>query len=380
MGIRLRDVGICGLFLTIVLICTSGLPVRAGNKNQDFLDACRRGDLQKVESLLAEGANPNAKDRNRLTPLMIASGYVEIPKGKPQPTSVTFPGAERGYPALVKLLLKKGAKVNEKDRYGMTALMAASGYVRVPRSKKAMGLFVPGANLDIVRILLDHGAKIDAKDKDGVTALSSACGQIKVVRSVGRGGSSEVGVTTRNPNVAVVELLLEKGAKPNTRDRAGISPVLITALQARNPLCLDMLMKHGGNINVKDKIGATPLDWVATNGRLELVKTVVGHGADIHATNSEGLTAMMKAAYKGHEPVVEFLLDKGSRINAKSKGGQTALIFAATEGHVDVVKLLLERGADVKARDGNGHTALRYARKKKQKEIEKVLREHGAKR
>ena len=66
-------------------------------------DACRDGDTERVRQLLDEGAPVDEKDEYGVTALMKAS--------------------ENGHTELVQLLLGKGAAVDEKDKDGGTALI-----------------------------------------------------------------------------------------------------------------------------------------------------------------------------------------------------------------------------------------------------------------
>ena len=86
------------------------------------------------------------------------------------------------YEAIVRLLLKKGADVNTKNKIGETAL-----YLAAERGDEA-----------VVQQLLEKGADINAKDKVGWTALHMAA---------------------RYGYKAVAQLLLEKGADVNAKDR-----------------------------------------------------------------------------------------------------------------------------------------------------------------
>jgi len=79
-------------------------------------DAAKRCDLSAVERLLAEGADPNILDDQRMSPLVWAvyGGYVEI----------------------VEALLAGGADVNFRVNTGETPLLAsAHGPVRQPNSR-----------------------------------------------------------------------------------------------------------------------------------------------------------------------------------------------------------------------------------------------------
>ena len=70
-------------------------------QNQDLIDACRVGDLEKVKQILPHIQDINARDLGGRTALR-------------QP--------------IIKLLLEKGANVNSRDNYGHTPLMLAASH------------------------------------------------------------------------------------------------------------------------------------------------------------------------------------------------------------------------------------------------------------
>jgi ankyrin repeat protein len=81
-----------------------------------------------AEMLLAKGADINATDSDRSTPLYIT--------------------ASAGYLDLVELLLEHGANVNQTKRSNLTPLLAAS----------------KAGHLEIVKKLIEHGANVKARD------------------------------------------------------------------------------------------------------------------------------------------------------------------------------------------------------------------------
>ena len=105
-----RKVGYLSSIIMImgILVFTLGSGnVEAGDPTQDLIRASMMGDLQKVERLIKEGANVNAKFRDGFTALMMAS--------------------MTNRPAIAGLLLRTGANVDAKTSHGVTALMLASG-------------------------------------------------------------------------------------------------------------------------------------------------------------------------------------------------------------------------------------------------------------
>jgi tankyrase len=106
-----------------------------------LITALKRGLTIIAQILLSAGADPNARDRLGLTPLLIACG---------KPTS--------GYRNAVDLLLKKGAHINVRDPLGNTPLL----------------LSITGGTPDIAFALIEQGADVFASRRDGATALSLA--------------------------------------------------------------------------------------------------------------------------------------------------------------------------------------------------------------
>jgi ankyrin repeat protein len=88
-----------------VLFLTPFLMTQTGDINSDLMNAAKAGDEAKVEQLLEQGADANAKDEDDVTVLMIA--------------------ALTGQTDNVRALLAKGADVNAEDKFGWTPFIYA---------------------------------------------------------------------------------------------------------------------------------------------------------------------------------------------------------------------------------------------------------------
>ncbi len=165
-----------------------------------------------VEQLLTLGAKPDIPGRSSLTPLAAAAyngnGKVVdlLLKNKADPNAADTDGktaiiyaAARGFKDVVDRLLAGGIDVNKRYGHDLTVLMWAAGHANdVPVDD----------GVALVTELLGRGAHIGDVDDRGRDALMIA---------------SELG------HGAVVELLLQKGASPDRKDKEGKTAIDLAA-------------------------------------------------------------------------------------------------------------------------------------------------------
>ncbi len=133
-----------------------------------LLRAARAADVPSIKLLLANGARTDLPQNAGITPLLAAAGVGA--------SSVDTRGTLRTEPQMIEtlqLLLGAGARVNEVDGQGRTALHGA-----------ALG----GRN-EIVKLLAARGADLQARDARGLTPLDYALGK---AAGTGRGQTATV--------------------------------------------------------------------------------------------------------------------------------------------------------------------------------------------
>lgn len=296
---------------------------RGGNA---FVTFARQGNITSVESLLANGIDPDVKDKSGVTALMIA--------------------ASEGNADIVRALLESGADPNVKSTIGdMTAIMFGA----------------IGANPDVVRLLLESGADPDART-DGHPA--PICG------------------AARQGHIEIVKLLLEAGASPNpppaTIGYAAHSTPLMGAIEGKHPELVNLLLANGASLNAdSSKNGA--LIRAAMKDDVKTLESLLKKGADANAQTVEGIRALVSAAALGHTESVKALLANGAAVDATDAVGNTALINAALNNHADIVRILVAGGATPDIGDRRiGRTALMTAAQEGHIEVAKTLMESGA--
>jgi uncharacterized protein len=208
--------------------------------------------------LLENGANPNAADAYGVTALHYA-----VPRGIAGIDSVSivfrpFHEVPPNLPKLVKALLAHGANPN---------VQIAKGFPPYSRSPYALQTSLAGvtpfllaaaaADVDLMRVFLDGGADPHIKSKDGSTALMMAAGvgrvderenkeedasalqaaklalmlgdDMNAANSKGRTALHGAAGTGAN---AIIQFLVENGAKLNPKDRDGYTPLAVAAGRA----------------------------------------------------------------------------------------------------------------------------------------------------
>jgi ankyrin repeat protein len=316
--------GLSSLAVACVLVGHPALRARAGDEpsRQGLLDAVRAGDNDKVQRLLRQGADVNARAENGTTALMLATAVGDI--------------------RLVRTLLDHGADVNAKNQAGATALMWAVG---------------DGAK---VKALLGRGADVNARADSGRTPLLIAVG------SPGAAG--------------VVKVLIEKGADVRYNHKG--FTVLMAAVEGVDRAVVQLLLAKGADVKAKNRVGWTALHAAAVAGDRAIAEDLLAHGADVNASETlQGRTPLLWAAAGGRTDLVKLLLDHGADVKVReSFTGTTALICAAASerGDLALVSLLLDKGAEPGAKDDSGASAVDWARRRGSRKVMQVLEDKGA--
>jgi hypothetical protein len=142
--------------------------------------------VETVKRLLENGANPNERKQGHLLYLNDSYSSFEL-EGEITPLT------QSRVPGVTELLIKYGARVNDQDKYGRTALMVSAFFDDKDDD-----------NLNM-KVLLKNGADVNFRKNTGQTALYLAA---------------------MNNNIASVKILLNNGADINLRDNQGVSPLM----------------------------------------------------------------------------------------------------------------------------------------------------------
>jgi len=168
--------------MTIYPSCHPPISQNASNQWPPILQAAASGNQQVVQDLIHHGANINQTSKAGKTALILA--------------------AQSGEYGIVRILIHAGADISLAEATGETALIHAAGW----------------GYEDVVHILLQS----KPKKNDITRALIAAAA---------------------NGQISVVKRMLEKGASPTARNKYGITPAIVAAINGQQPV-LKMLERY----------------------------------------------------------------------------------------------------------------------------------------
>jgi len=188
--------------------------------------AAAANDTGAIRTLLAQGADVNARDRYGHTALLIAT--------------------HRNAVSAARALIQAGADVNLKDRIDDSPFLyaAAHGY------------------LDILQMALENGADVLSTNRFGSTALIPAA---------------------EHGHVEAVHMLLDARVPPDYVNKVGWTALIEAIVRGnggpRYRQVVEMLIKGNADVNQADHNGATPLQLARERGYADLVAVLTAAGA-----------------------------------------------------------------------------------------------------
>ena len=275
------------------------------NGSTAFTFACERGVLPDAKILLAAGADINHVTKSGQTALMLAAneGHDDIVSFLiGQHVDVNF-GVEKS-PAIFEAICQ--------DHVSTTKLLLAAGAQLKHRSEgppldpdhdpqPAVSLAATAGDLGLVDLLLAHGADINERDRYGITALLATAFTKDRAAVIGglldRGADPNIsedddGTTPLmgvmgNQDVPTLRLLLQHGANLEAQDHDGRTAMIRAAMIRATEQVEQIreLIRQKANINVVDHKGETALTYAGDRGGKETVALLKEAGAtrtDLH--------------------------------------------------------------------------------------------------
>ena len=389
MLIQVAEAGDTPAVLSL-LASGANINARDGRGRTAVMAATHANEVETVRALIDAGADINLRDDRLDNPFLYASAeglfeIVQLTIDAKADTRLTnrfggtalIPAAERGHVEIVReLLTRTDVDVDHVNNLGWTALL------------EAIILSDGGErHQQIVQLLVDHGAKITIADQNGVSPLEHARGrgfreieQILLAAELSRG--LQLIRAAEGGDLESVLQLIEQVASVEVQDENGRTALIAAAYQNNLPIA-EVLIRVGADVNKQDNTKQSAYLISTSEGFLELLRLTLQAGADVHSTDSYNGTGLIRAADRGHVEIIQELLKTDIRIDHINNLGWTALLEAIILGdggsrHTEVVRLLVEAGANVNLPDSNGIMPLTHARQRSYGPIMEILSAAGA--
>jgi ankyrin repeat protein len=210
--------------------------------SMDLLEAADKGNVARVEQLIADGADVEMRGRDGKSPLHKAVYEAAWHRSDTEP-----------YLKIIHRLLAAGAQVDTIDIHGNTPLFN-----------------ILYGSLPFMQILLAAGADVHHENLKGETPLHHAAGM-------------------NDP--ALIRELINAGALVNKPAKDGQTPLHYSAEQSDRygKETIEELFNRGGDLNCQDNAGETPLHKAARKASSpKMVATLLVHKADLSIKNHQG--------------------------------------------------------------------------------------------
>jgi ankyrin repeat protein len=214
-----------------------------------------------------------------------------------------------------------------KEKHTLTVdALAKSVHAAIGPDKSLLVGAAKAGSYQVIEYLIDTElAKVDATDQDEFTPLQCAA---------------------ENGHLAIVQLLLQRGANPNKADDYNRTPLYFAA-QEKHEAIVNELLANQALPNISNSDCETPLHVAADSGQLNIALLLLENGADPNSTNINGCSPLHLAVNKGYLEIAQALLGKGANPNiTMGEYAFTPLYYAIKSNNLDMVKLLLVKGAD----------------------------------
>ncbi|WP_317930264.1 ankyrin repeat domain-containing protein [Halioxenophilus sp. WMMB6] len=291
----------------LTVLASSVVPAANAAKpaaDQQLLAAVQHADLNQAQQALAAGA-----DANHL---------------QPDGSSLLAWAVDSQYPAMVQLLLAKGADPNRHNP-------------ELP-SFSPLLLACERGDIKIVAQLLAAGADVSASSETGIAPLA---------------------LCAAHTDAATVAALLALGAQVDASDQAGQS-ALMHAAAAGNSAVVSQLLAKGADANRTTEAGSTPLMFALKSSTDEAALQLLASGADASYTAPDGTTMVQLAMYQQQYALAARFIEQGVDLNAYDRNGNQLLHAAIRAHQPELVQLLLAKGADANALTGKSKVTWRY--------------------
>lgn len=400
------------LLITILISCTTT------SKEQTIQEMIRQGKIEEVKSYFSTKADINEQDSDGNSVLHVASlendadlvTFLLIKGANPEiknfeSKTPLMMAIENDCYDSIRALTNYNASVFSKNSEGKTTIEIAiekdeifydliinekTAVQKDENGRTIVHYFVTSKNSKALNFAINKNLPIDEKDNNSVTPLQLAlsdpqsyenakmasmlliAGAAEIKKQLSyfqnailarnlslsmEDGQTPLHYASINNHIGIVKFLLENNAKINCQNINGSTP-LHEACRYGNIEIAKELLKSKADVNAQDGLGKTPiLLIIPEENRFQIYKLLIEYNADINHKDFFGDTILHTAAMtKINNDTLELLLNSGADVNIRNKSGNTALATAVEHKLINQIKLLVKHNADIHAENSLNKT------------------------
>lgn len=133
-------------------------------------------------------------------------------------------------------------------------------------------------------------------------------------REKGHNGCTPLHLAISANKLDLVKKLLMRGARLETRDGYGYTPLVKAVKYSAPKEIVDLLLEHGVDVHAVAEDEKTALHFAAQNDDEDIMRSLFESGLSADVEDNDGWTPLHEAVYYGSEAAVEVLTEKGQTL------------------------------------------------------------------
>jgi ankyrin repeat protein len=169
----------------------------------------------------------------------------------------------------------------------------------------------------------------------------------------------------RRDDLEMAEFLIDRGADLDYRGTWGRPVLFIASTSIYSARMTQLLLRRGADPNSTDSDGRTPLYSVAESYWPDVMEALIQGGADPNFRAPDDSTPLHAAAGGNTDPegrAIRVLVKHGAKLDSQDRRGFTPLHSAMDQTRASAAMTLLDLGADPAIRDNEGRTPAQLVR------------------
>ena len=268
--------------------------------------AAHSKSIEAYNLLIELGADTNITDNNNVLPETVLTSTIEEETNELRDIDIElFKAIEIDDYKSIRALVNRGANINAKDGYGLSALHLAIKN----KSINSLNVLLANKNIDLeAKLPKGYFTHLGDDSTDAVYIGESTPFLYAIFKSKG--------------DSKICNLLINKGANVNATDEEGWSTFLYASAFGNTSILRSIVARNRKLINTKTKNNVTPLHMAVVYNNIDNIRYLVRNlKVDINAQDDDGWTALYYAAANNKKEAYKLLLRLGADKNITNNEG-----------------------------------------------------------